>query len=124
MAFVTELWNSIFTPGVPPVLLAATHVSFIVLISSLILLVYVSRSVHFVNLLVIALVLYGLVMWFVGELEREKQKENSGTTTKDFESTEETQEPQGYSTAPTVNENSDSFSRKSIQQNKDDQKRD
>lgn len=72
MAFITELWDSVFTPGTTPALIKATHASFIMLILSLVSLVFLSRSIHFVNLLVIAVLLYGCVIWFIGELEKVK----------------------------------------------------
>lgn len=74
--FITELWQSIFTPGTTPALLKATHASFILLILSLIWLIYLSGSIHFINLLVIAVLLYATVIWFVNELEQVKLKSN------------------------------------------------
>ncbi|EDK36205.1 hypothetical protein PGUG_00303 [Meyerozyma guilliermondii ATCC 6260] len=76
MSFIEELWQSVFTPGTTPALIKATHGSFALLIASLIWLIYLSRSIHFVNLLVIALLLYGTVFWFIGELERTKLMSN------------------------------------------------
>lgn len=76
MAFITELWESVFTPGTTPALVKATHASFILLILSLIWLIYLSRSIHFVNLLVIAVFLYAAVVWFIKELEQVKLKDN------------------------------------------------
>lgn len=77
MAFLVELWESIFTPGTTPALLKATHVSFVLLHFSLLLLIYLTRSIHFINLLVIALLLHGTVTWFVNELKNAKLKENA-----------------------------------------------
>lgn len=65
-----------FTPGTTPALIKATHGSFALLIASLLWLIYLSRSIHFVNLLVIALLLYGTVFWFIKELERTKLMSN------------------------------------------------
>ena len=76
MSFIEELWQSVFTPGTTPALIKATHGSFALLIASLIWLIYLSRSIHFVNLLVIALLLYGTVFWCIGELERKKLMSN------------------------------------------------
>lgn len=82
--FVTELWESVFTPGTTPALIKATHGSFVLLILSLLAMIYMSRSIHFVNLLVISLCLWGAVTWFLKELaiaKREKEengKENEG----------------------------------------------
>lgn len=94
MAFIVELWESIFTPGTTPALLKATHASFILLLLSLLSLIYYTRSIHFINLFVIAGLLYGSVIWFVNELkhtklqsnealageEKEEKKEKEGTT--------------------------------------------
>lgn len=72
MGFLKELWDSVFEPGTNPALIKATHASFALLIVSLVVLVYMTRSVHFVNLLVIASLLYATVVWFIGELQRAK----------------------------------------------------
>lgn len=77
MSFFVELWESIFTPGTSPALIQATHGSFILLILLLALLIYVTKSIHFVNLLVIAVLLYGSVIWFIGELKAAKLKDNA-----------------------------------------------
>lgn len=76
MAFIVELWESIFTPGTSPALLKATHGSFILLLLSLLSLIYYTRSIHFINLFVIALLLYASVIWFVHELQNAKLKNN------------------------------------------------
>ncbi|SGZ54538.1 CIC11C00000004391 [Sungouiella intermedia] len=76
MAFIVELWESIFTPGTTPALLKATHASFILLLLSLLSLIYYTRSIHFVNLFVIAGFLYGSVIWFVNELKHTKLQNN------------------------------------------------
>lgn len=88
MAFIEELWQSVFTPGTTPALIKATHGSFALLIASLIWLIYLSRSIHFVNLLVIALLLYGTVVWFISELQRTKLMSNE-----DLDRKEESEEP-------------------------------
>ncbi|KAK6458932.1 SMK killer toxin resistance protein [Scheffersomyces xylosifermentans] len=76
MAFIVELWDSIFTPGTTPALITATHVSFILLILSLIALIFLSGSYHFYNLLAIAVLLYASVIWFINELKNVKLKTN------------------------------------------------
>lgn len=76
MAFIVELWESIFTPGTTPALIKATHASFILLLTSLATLIFLTRSIHFVNLLVIAVLLYGTVVWFINELQQVKLKDN------------------------------------------------
>lgn len=73
--FVTELWKSVFEPGTTPALVLATHVSFCLLVVSLVVFAWLSKSIHLVNLLVLAVVLWALVTWFIRELEALKQKE-------------------------------------------------
>lgn len=72
--FFVSLWESVFQPGTNPALITATHGSFVFLTLSLIWMVYTTRSIHFVNLLVIALCLWASVTWFLHELEKEKGK--------------------------------------------------
>lgn len=76
MSFFVDLWESIFTPGTTPALLKATHGSFVLLLLSLLFLVYYSGSIHFINLFIIAAILYALVIWFVAELRRVKLIDN------------------------------------------------
>lgn len=92
MSFFVELWESIFTPGISPALLKATHASFILLLLSLLSLVYYTRSIHFINLFVIALFLYGAVMWFVKELQYAKLKDNEELAEKAKQENEEKEE--------------------------------
>ncbi|OWB84864.1 hypothetical protein B5S33_g3520 [[Candida] boidinii] len=70
--FFEELWKSVFEPGTNPALIIATHTSFLLLVISLITLIYLSGSIHFINLLVISLLLWGSVTWFIFELEKQK----------------------------------------------------
>lgn len=83
MSFFVELWESVFTPGTTPALIKATHASFIMLIISLLFLIYLSGSIHFINLLVIALLLYGSVIWFINELNQAKLKDVSALEKED-----------------------------------------
>lgn len=96
MAFITELWESVLTPGTTPALIKATHASFIMLIISLISLIFLSGSIHFVNLLVIAVLLYACVVWFINELEKvkleAKEKENKEGPEKTVEAKDEVKE--------------------------------
>lgn len=85
MAFLVELWESIFTPGTSPALLKATHASFILLLLSLLSLIFYTRSIHFINLFVIALLLYASVIWFVHELQNAKLKDNEELAKKEGE---------------------------------------
>ncbi|CDK25599.1 unnamed protein product [Kuraishia capsulata CBS 1993] len=73
-SFITELWETVFQPGTSPALITATHASFCLLVISLVVLIFYSGSIHFFNLLVIALLLWGSVTWFIAELEKEKAK--------------------------------------------------
>lgn len=75
-SFFSDLWELIFTPGTLPALIIATHVSFATLLVTLATMAYTTRLIHFVNLLVIAVVLYGLVIWFMNELKTAKLKDN------------------------------------------------
>ncbi|KAI5951096.1 PKR1 [Candida jiufengensis] len=83
MVFIVELWESIFTPGTTPALITATHASFILLIISLITFYFLTKSIHFLNLFVIALLLYGTVIWFINELKAVKLKDNEELTKKE-----------------------------------------
>lgn len=76
MSFVVELWQSVFEPGTNPALVKATHGSFIALTLTLSWMIYTSGSIHFVNLLVISLLLWASVIWFMSELQKEKLKSN------------------------------------------------
>lgn len=89
MAFFVELWESVFVPGTTPALITATHASFIALIVSLVVLIFVTRSIHFINLLVLAVLLYGSVIWFIGELKRVKEEEERAGNKSTTESTNE-----------------------------------
>lgn len=73
-SFVGDLWQSVFTPGTSPALIKATHASFFLLVVSLTSLIFIHGSIHFYNLLAIALALWGAVIWFISELAKEKKK--------------------------------------------------
>ncbi|EMG48648.1 PKR1 V-type ATPase assembly factor PKR1 [Candida maltosa Xu316] len=92
MSFFSELWESVFTPGTTPALITATHASFILLIISLITLIFLTKSIHFINLLVIAVLLYGSVFWFINELKQAKLKSNQELNEKESEEKTETDE--------------------------------
>lgn len=99
MSFIVELWESIFTPGTTPSLIKATHASFVLLILSLSWSLYVSRSIHFFNLLVIATLLYCAVIWFIYELKNVKLNE---TTEKNVEEKKESMN-QASGSSSTIN---------------------
>jgi Na+-transporting NADH:ubiquinone oxidoreductase subunit NqrC len=79
--FITDLVNSIFTPGPTPSLLIATNVSFACLQFLLLALLIATYSIHFVILSGLCAGLWWSINWFVSELrvaearERENEKE-------------------------------------------------
>ncbi|AQZ09171.1 PKR1 (YMR123W) [Zygosaccharomyces parabailii] len=91
MSFFQDLWQSIFEPGTTPQLLIATHLSFASLILVLAWLSYATRNVHFYALLAIASILWGLVTWFVNELQQANLRDNdelAQAQEKEFEKSE------------------------------------
>lgn len=92
MSFFVELWNSIFTPGTTPQLVIATHASFIALFITLGWLIFVTKgNIHFIALLVIAVLLWISIIWFINELKNvnlqdNTQLEESSSSTKKDES--------------------------------------
>ncbi|CDR41284.1 CYFA0S07e00276g1_1 [Cyberlindnera fabianii] len=82
ISFLTELWESIFTPGTTPTLVLATHATFALLVVTLTVFAFLTKSIHIINLLVLSLVLWGILTWFINEintLNSEKQSENTET---------------------------------------------
>ncbi|TPX15643.1 uncharacterized protein E0L32_004341 [Thyridium curvatum] len=79
--FVTDLWESIFTPGATPTLLIATNVSFAALQLVLFALLLATWSVHFVILSFLCGGLWWAINWFANEVrifqEREEQEKRS-----------------------------------------------
>ncbi|CUS22872.1 LAQU0S07e02036g1_1 [Lachancea quebecensis] len=74
--FFEELWKSIFTPGASPQLIIATHVSFFLLTSCLGWLIYWTKNIHFIMLLIISTLLWITVTWFISELKLAQIKDN------------------------------------------------
>ncbi|MCJ1313998.1 hypothetical protein MMC25_007678 [Agyrium rufum] len=74
-AFLTSLFESIFTPGPTPTLVAATNASFAALQLVLLALLIATYSIHFIILSFLSGGLWIAVNWFVHELEAVKQKE-------------------------------------------------
>ena len=72
---MTDLFNSIFTPGPTPSLLVATNVSFGALQLLLLALLVATHSVHFVALSVLCAGLWLSINWFVHELQATNTKE-------------------------------------------------
>lgn len=75
MAFVTDLWESIFTPGVTPSLIVATHASFAALLITLIGLLFATHNIHFIILTVLASSLWAAITWFIKEVEANKNSQ-------------------------------------------------
>ena len=75
LTFLTDLFNSIFTPGPTPTLLVATNVSFAALQIVLLVLLIATYSVHFMALSALCAGLWFLINWFVNELQAANVKE-------------------------------------------------
>ena len=76
--FVSDLFNSIFTPGVTPSIIIATNVSFAALQLVFLVLLVLTYSVHFAVLSFLCAGLWWAINWFVTELEAANQKEKEG----------------------------------------------
>ncbi|KAI9770912.1 MAG: hypothetical protein M1840_002616 [Geoglossum simile] len=74
-SFLTDLFNSIFTPGPTHTLLVATNASFACLQLLLAVLFVATYSIHFVILSVLCGGLWWAINWFVSELAAAKKKE-------------------------------------------------
>jgi hypothetical protein len=74
-AFVTDLMNSIFTPGPTSSLLLATNVSFAALQVTFLGLLIATFSIHFVVLSVLCGALWWGINWFVAELRAHEAAE-------------------------------------------------
>ena len=74
-SFVTDLWESIFTPGPTPTLLIATNVTFAALQIVLAGLLFATYSIHFVILSVLSGGLWWSINWFAQELRVHQQQE-------------------------------------------------
>ncbi|POR39449.1 V-type ATPase assembly factor PKR1 [Tolypocladium paradoxum] len=67
-SFMTDLWESIFTPGPTPTVVKATNASFAALQLCLLLLLLATHSVHFAILSVLCAGLWWAINWFAAEL--------------------------------------------------------
>ncbi|KAL8969593.1 MAG: hypothetical protein Q9183_001932 [Haloplaca sp. 2 TL-2023] len=74
-AFLTDLWNSVFTPGPSPSLLVATNVSFAALQLVLLVLLALTYSIHFIVLSILCAGLWWSINWFAAELEIARKEE-------------------------------------------------
>lgn len=72
MSFLVELWNSILTPGTTPTLILSTHVTFALLVITLTIFVFLTKSIHLINLLVLSILLWGTLTWFINEINKQE----------------------------------------------------
>ncbi|RDW67734.1 Pkr1-domain-containing protein [Coleophoma cylindrospora] len=94
-AFITNLWESVFTPGPTPTLVVATNVSFACLQLVLLSLLIATYSIHFVVLSFLSASLWAAINWFVKELaiaqaraDEEAKKRGEATNSGDDSETE------------------------------------
>lgn len=88
--FFTDLISSIFTPGPTPSIIIATNASFAALQAVLLVLLFLTYSVHFIVLSFLCAGLWWAINWFVTELKAANQKE------KDAKQSREVKKGQGY----------------------------
>ncbi|KAF4635488.1 hypothetical protein G7Y89_g2599 [Cudoniella acicularis] len=74
-AFITDLFESIFTPGPTNSLLLATNVAFACLQVTLLLLLIATYSIHFLILSFLSASLWWAINWFVAELRAAEAQE-------------------------------------------------
>ncbi|KAL1303081.1 hypothetical protein AAFC00_006525 [Neodothiora populina] len=89
--FVTNLWESVFTPGPTPTLLLATNATFAFLQLTLAALLAATWSMHFVILSFLCGGLWWSINWFADEVRQaqekeEQEKQTTTEATKDGES--------------------------------------
>jgi hypothetical protein len=75
--FLTDLFNSIFTPGPTPSLLVATNASFACLQVVLFVLLIATYSLHFLVLSFLSAGLWYAINWFVAELQASQAAEEA-----------------------------------------------
>ena len=75
--FLTDLFQSIFTPGPTPSLLIATNVAFAALQSVLLALLVATYSVHFIILSFLSAGLWWAINWFAAEITANKENEEA-----------------------------------------------
>lgn len=73
--FLSNLWNSVFTPGTTPTLLLATNATFALLQLLLFALLVATFSIHFLVLSVLSGGLWWSINWFAVELHAAQAKE-------------------------------------------------
>lgn len=74
--FLTNLWESVFTPGTTPTLLIATNVTFASLQALLLGLLIATSSIHFAILSVLCGGLWYSINWFAKELQAAQRAED------------------------------------------------
>lgn len=100
-SFMTDLWESIFTPGPTSTLLKATNVTFGALQIVLLLLLYGTYSIHFVVLSILCAGLWWSINWFAAELilvQEREEKEKLKNEKKDREKDDSDTEVEGSNT--------------------------
>lgn len=103
-SFVTDLWESIFTPGPTATLLKATNITFAALQLLLFILLIVTYSIHFAVLSVLSGGLWWAINWFAAELEAAKARGEIGTSD---DKKEQQEQPTGKEPSEGVKANSD-----------------
>jgi hypothetical protein len=83
-AFLTNLLESIFTPGPTPSIVAATNASFAALQLLLFILLLATHSLHFLVLSVLSGGLWWAINWFVWELQAANEKEVKAKSLRDL----------------------------------------
>lgn len=73
--FLTNLWESVLTPGATPTLLIATNAAFAALQMLLLALLVATYSIHFAILSVLCGGLWYSINWFAAELQAAQAKE-------------------------------------------------
>jgi hypothetical protein len=63
-AFVTSLWESVFTPGPTPVLVKAMNLSFFALFALLIPMTYFTQNIHVFLLTILSVGLWVAMQWY------------------------------------------------------------
>ncbi|MCJ1248493.1 hypothetical protein MMC30_005711 [Trapelia coarctata] len=77
-AFLTDLVQSIFTPGPTPTLLVATNAAFAALQALLLALLIATYSIHFIILSFLCGGLWWAINWFATEIRGAAEKEAEG----------------------------------------------
>lgn len=91
--FMTNLWESVFTPGPTPTLLIATNATFGSLQVLLLILLLTTSSIHFAILSVLCAGLWYSINWFAREVQAAKAAEEAAAgPTEDQQSPNDTRQ--------------------------------